>query len=290
MNFILSMTGYAVAARETPFGSLNIELRSVNNRFLDVQFRLSEDFCKHESAMREMVASQFQRGKIECRLNFLPLEELKKEQQLNMATLENLMRINNSVLERYPTVTPLSVAEILKWPGIVGNEDLPVDELGAISMELLQKALQDLKTSRNREGEKLKAIVLDRIQQIRQHLVIVRPRVPTLIANFEEKLSTRLKEIIENLEDERIRQEIALFAAKIDIDEELSRLQAHLEEVEHILEKGGAVGKRLDFMMQELNREANTLGAKSVDLEITKISMDLKVIIEQMREQVQNIE
>lgn len=240
--------------------------------------------------MREMVASQFQRGKIECRLNFLPLEELEKEQQLNMATLENLMRINNSVLERYPTVTPLSVAEILKWPGIVGNEDLPVDELGAISMELLQKALQDLKTSRNREGEKLKAIVLDRIQQIRQHLVIVRPRVPTLIANFEEKLSTRLKEIIENLEDERIRQEIALFAAKIDIDEELSRLQAHLEEVEHILEKGGAVGKRLDFMMQELNREANTLGAKSVDLEITKISMDLKVIIEQMREQVQNIE
>lgn len=131
---------------------------------------------------------------------------------------------------------------------------------------------------------------MDRIQQIRQHLVIVRPRVPTLIANFEEKLSTRLKEIIENLEDERIRQEIALFAAKIDIDEELSRLQAHLEEVEHILEKGGAVGKRLDFMMQELNREANTLGAKSVDLEITKISMDLKVIIEQMREQVQNIE
>ena len=131
---------------------------------------------------------------------------------------------------------------------------------------------------------------MERIQQIRQHLIIVQPRIPALIANFEEKLRTRLKEVIENLEDERIRQEIAVFVGKIDIDEELSRLQAHLDEVEHILEQGGSVGKRLDFMMQELNREANTLGAKSVDLEISKIAMELKVIIEQMREQVQNIE
>lgn len=290
MNSILSMTGYAVATRETRYGSLSIELRSVNNRFLDAQFRLPEDFRRQESMMREMVTSQFQRGKIECRLNFSPFAELENEQQFNPAVLENLMQLNQSVLERYPTATPLSVAEILKWPGILENNELPIDELGAIVMELLQRALQDLKASRSREGNKLSVILLDRIQQIRQHITVAQPRIPALIASFEEKLRTRLNEIVANLEDERIRQEIALFASKIDIDEELSRLQAHLDEVEHILEKGGAVGKRLDFMMQELNREANTLGAKSVDLEITKISMDLKVIIEQMREQVQNIE
>jgi len=290
MNFILSMTGYAVATRETSYGSLSIELRSVNNRFLDVQFRLPEDFRRHESMMREMVTSQLQRGKIECRLNFSALGELEIEQQFNTVVLENLMQLNQRVLELYSTAVPLSVAEILKWPGVLGNNELPIDEFGAICMELLQKALQDLKASRSREGNKLKVVLLERIQQIRQHLTVAQPRIPALIAGFEEKLRTRLNEIVENLEDERIRQEIALFAGKIDIDEELSRLQAHLDEVEHILEKGGAVGKRLDFMMQELNREANTLGAKSVDLEITKISMDLKVIIEQMREQVQNIE
>lgn len=290
MNSILSMTGYAVATRETSYGSLSIELRSVNNRFLDVQFRLPEDFRRQEPMMREMVTSQLQRGKIECRLNFSALRELEIEQKFNTAALENLMQLNQRVLELYSTAAPLSVAEILKWPGILGNNELPIDEFGAICMELLQKALQDLEASRSREGNRLKVMLLERIQQIRQHLTVAKPRIPALIAGFEEKLRTRLNEIVENLEDERIRQEIALFAGKIDIDEELSRLQAHLDEVEHILEKGGAVGKRLDFMMQELNREANTLGAKSVDLEITKISMDLKVIIEQMREQVQNIE
>ena len=147
-----------------------------------------------------------------------------------------------------------------------------------------------MRDSRTREGNKLKFVLLERINQMRQLLQSAIPRIPTLIATFEEKLRTRIEEALGNLEDDRIRQEITLFAGKIDVDEELSRLQAHLDEVERILKKGGSVGKRLDFMMQELNREANTLGSKSVDLEISRISMELKVIIEQMREQAQNIE
>lgn len=290
MKPILSMTGYATTSRDALYGSLSIEIRSVNNRFLDVQFRLPDDLRKQEPAMREMATTQLRRGKVECRMNFLPLVKAEYQQQLDTQVLQNLLQLNQSILELYPTAQSLSVAEILKWPGILGNNDVSIDDLNDLSMELMQIALEDLKIARMREGEKLKIMLLERIQQIRQHLIIVQPRIPALIANFEEKLRTRLKEIIENLEDERIRQEIAVFVGKIDIDEELSRLQAHLDEVEHILGQGGAVGKRLDFMMQELNREANTLGAKSIDLEISKIAMELKVIIEQMREQVQNIE
>ncbi len=158
------------------------------------------------------------------------------------------------------------------------------------SLMLLKKTLQDLTTTRKREGKKLKIILLDRLEQIRALITNAQPYIPGLITAFEEKLRNRLIEADINQEDERIRQEISLFAGKIDIDEELSRLQTHLDEVERILYKGGTVGKRLDFMMQELNREANTVGSKSIDLEITKISMALKVLIEQMREQIQNIE
>lgn len=290
MKPVLSMTGYATASRNTLYGSLNIEVRAINNRFLDVQFRLPDDLRKQEPAMREMITTQLRRGKVECRMNFLPLVEAEYRQQLNTQALQNLLQLNQVVLELYPMAQSLSVAEILKWPGIFDNDDISINDLNDLSMELMQIALEDLKIARMREGEKLKVMLLERIQQIRQHLIIVQPRIPALIANFEEKLRIRLKEIIESLEDERIRQEIAIFIGKIDIDEELSRLQAHLDEVEHILKQGGSVGKRLDFMMQELNREANTLGAKSVDLEISRIAMELKVIIEQMREQVQNIE
>ena len=157
-------------------------------------------------------------------------------------------------------------------------------------MSLLKETLKELTSTRKREGEKLKIILLDRLEQIRALISTAQPHIPGLIAAFEEKLRNRLKEANINQEDERIRQEISLFAGKIDIDEELSRLQTHIDEVERILNKGGSAGKRLDFMMQELNREANTVGSKSIDLEISRISMELKVLIEQMREQIQNIE
>jgi uncharacterized protein (TIGR00255 family) len=287
---IFSMTGYATATKDTPYGSFNLEIRSVNNRYLDIQFRLPDDFRKQEAVMRELLTTQLGRGKIECRLNFSPMTNATDHQQLNHALLEKLLKLEQTVKARYPAAQSLTVAEILQWPGILENENLPLDELGEISIGLLQTALADLKSSRTREGNKLRFILLERINQMRRLLRTATPRIPALIAAFEEKLRTRLEEILGNPEDDRILQEITLFAGKIDVDEELSRLHAHLDEVERILSKGGAVGKRLDFMMQELNREANTIGSKSIDLQISRISMELKVIIEQMREQVQNIE
>ena len=287
---IFSMTGYAIATQETPHGSFSLEIRSVNNRYLDVQFRLPDDFRKQEPAMRELLATQLSRGKVECRLNFSPSTQTGQDQQLDNALLEKLLQLEQTIKTRHPAAPSLTVAEILKWPGMLGNDHTPMEESGEIGITLLQTALEDLKAARIREGDKLKSILLERLNQIRQLLIAASPRIPTLIAAFEEKLRTRLEEILGTQENDRIHQEISLFAGKIDVDEELSRLQAHLDEVERILNKGGSVGKRLDFMMQELHREANTIGSKSVDLEISRISMELKVIIEQMREQVQNIE
>lgn len=288
---IFSMTGYAIATQETPQGSFSLEIRSVNNRYLDIQFRLPDDFRKQEPAMRELLTTQLNRGKVECRLNFSPSSNTEHAQQLDTTLLEKLLQLEHTVKTRQPAALSLSVAEILKWPGMLGKDfTAPAEESDEISMALLQAALDDLKAARIREGDKLKTILFERIGQMRQLLQTALPRIPALIATFEEKLRTRLEEILGSNENERIHQEITLFAGKIDVDEELSRLQAHLDEVERILNKGGAVGKRLDFMMQELHREANTIGSKSVDLEITRVSMELKVIIEQMREQVQNIE
>ncbi|TXI18685.1 MAG: YicC family protein [Nitrosomonas sp.] len=287
---IFSMTGYASASQDTPYGSFSLELRSVNNRYLDIQFRLPDDFRKQEAAMREILTTQLSRGKIECRLNFSPVTNNTGSLQLDNAIFEKLLELEQTVKARYPNARSLTVTEILQWPGILGNDNLPFDELGKICIGLLQTALADLRDSRTREGNKLKFVLSERINQMRRLLQNAIPRIPSLMATFEEKLRARIEEALGNLEDDRIRQEITLFAGKIDVDEELSRLQAHLDEVERILKKGGSVGKRLDFMMQELNREANTLGSKSVDLEISRISMELKVIIEQMREQVQNIE
>jgi len=287
---IVSMTGYAAATQEMPYGSFNLEIRSVNNRYLDLQLRLPDDFRKLEPAMRELLTKQLSRGKVECRLNFSPSANTENSQQLDQALLDKLLQLEQSVKTRHPAALSLTVAEILKWPGMLGSDMAPSEESDEIGMTLLQTALNDLKAARIREGDKLKSVLLERIKQMRQLLQSAAPRIPALIAAFEEKLRTRLEEILGTQENERIHQEITLFASKIDVDEELSRLQAHIDEVERILKKGGAVGKQLDFMMQELHREANTIGSKSVDLEITRISMELKVIIEQMREQVQNIE
>jgi len=287
---IVSMTGFAAATQEMPYGSFNLEIRSVNNRYLDIQLRLPDDFRKLEPAMRELLTKQLSRGKVECRLNFSPSANTENSQQLDQALLEKLLQLEQTVKARHPVAPSLTVAEILKWPGMLGSDMTPGEESDEIGMTLLQTALNELKAARIREGDKLKSVLLERIRQMRQLLQSASPRIPVLIAAFEEKLRTRLEEILGTQEDERIHQEITLFASKIDVDEELSRLQAHLDEVERIINKGGAVGKQLDFMMQELHREANTIGSKSVDLEITRISMELKVIIEQMREQVQNIE
>ncbi len=284
------MTGYATATKEIACGSVTLELRAVNNRYLDIQFRSSDNFRKYEPAMRELLTAQLSRGKIECRLNFTARINSDKPPQLNTTLLKKLQQLEHTIQFTHPHAQNLTITDILQWPGMLENEALPADELHKISRSLIQTTLTDLIATRSREGNKLKTILLERVSQMRQLLTTISPRIPGLITAFEEKLKTRLQEALGNFDDDRIRQEITLFAGKIDIDEELSRLQTHLDEIERILNQGGAVGKRLDFMMQELNREANTIGSKSVDLEISNAAMALKVLIEQMREQIQNIE
>ena len=287
---IASMTGYAITSKEILEGSLTLELRSVNNRYLDIQFRLPDEFRSLESAMREMLGTQLTRGKIDCRLTFTPYVNLTLPQQLNDQLLAKLVKLNDMVKSTLPEAKNLTVADILRWPGVLKSEILSTNELHEPCIDLLKNTLQELTAARIREGDKLKNMLLNRLQKLRQLTTELSPRIPILLANFQEKLIARLQEARIDANDERIRQELILFASKIDVDEELSRLQTHLDEVEHTLLKGGCAGKRLDFLMQELNREANTLGSKSVDVEVSKISVELKVLIEQMREQVQNIE
>ena len=286
---IYSMTGYAVVAQEVGSGSLSLELRSVNHRYLDIQFRLPDEFRLLEPAMRELLAARLNRGKVDCRLSFSRYAGAEDLQQLNADLLQKLLELNRAVKTVLPDARSLGVAEILHWPGMLGAA-LAADNLREPCMELLSAALGEFAAARAREGEKLKAMLLERLEQMRRLTAAAAPRIPALLAAFQEKLAARLREAMINCDDDRIRQELALFAGKIDVDEELSRLQTHLDEVERILLKGGAAGKRLDFLMQELNREANTLGSKSVDAEVSRIAMELKVLIEQMREQVQNIE
>ena len=287
---IYSMTGYAAATAELAQGSLNLELRSVNHRYLEIQFRLNEDFRMLETAMREAIMKKLSRGKVECRLNFTERASGRNLLELNEALLLQLAQLNQNVQKQLPDAQSLRVLDILKWPGMLGPETPAAESLRDASRTLLQNALDELSETRAREGEKLKELLLERIAQIEGLITNVAPKIPELLKIHQEKLSARLKEVMGSSEDDRIRQELALFAQKIDVDEELSRLRTHLSEVKRILKAGGTVGKRLDFLMQELNREANTLGSKSVATEVSQTSMDMKVLIEQMREQIQNIE
>lgn len=287
---IYSMTGYAMVTKEVPRGSLNLELRSVNNRYLDIQFRLPDELRLLEATMRELLTARLNRGKIDCRLSFFRLAGAEDSQQINANLLQKLLELDRSIRVALPDARGLEVADILRWPGILGADLPPAQDLCDPCVELLHIALDEFAAARAREGEKLKTILLERLGRMRCLTAEISPRIPALLAAFQKKVKSRLSEAMINHDDDRIRQELSLFTSKIDVDEELSRLQTHLDEVERVLSSGGAIGKRLDFLMQELNREANTIGSKSVDAEVSKISMELKVLIEQMREQVQNIE
>ncbi len=287
---IYSMTGYAVAGAELAFGALNLELRTVNHRYLDIQFRIPDELRPLESGLREKAVARINRGKVEVRIAIAKSAASQSNLQLDEALLGQLAKLNARVKSVLPEGQALSVADVLRWPGMLGNDNLVPDELQEACGRLLDRALDDLTASRAREGEKLKNLLLERITSMEALVNRLAPRMPQLVTNYRDKLTARLKEAMISLEDERLKQELVLFASKIDVDEELSRLTAHFGEIRRILDKGGAAGKRLDFLMQELNREANTLGSKSVDAEVSRSAMEMKILIEQMREQIQNLE
>jgi uncharacterized protein (TIGR00255 family) len=287
---IYSMTGFAAVTREVEQGSLSLELRTVNSRYLEVHFRLDESFRALEPALREQIGAVLSRGKVECRLNFTARSAGQASLRLNTLLADRLAELGRSLQALLPHGQPLGVVDLLRWPGVIEGESVSAASLQETCLDLMRQCLDELSASRQREGEKLKAFLQQRAGQMDTLVAGVLPHIPRLVAAYQEKLAARLKEVMVTGDDDRIRQEVALFAQKVDVDEELSRLQTHLSEMRRILEKGGAVGKRLDFLMQEFNREANTLGSKSVATEVSQTAMELKVLIEQMREQIQNIE
>lgn len=287
---IYSMTGYAAKTREVAGGSLHLELRSVNSRFLDIHFRIVDDLRVLEPALREAITAKLARGKVELRLNLVASQSQNRQLAINADLLTQLQALEGQVRQTLPNAAALSVAEVLRWPGMLGEPEVDTTALHAAVQATLKEALEDFTASRAREGAKLAAMIQERVDKIRATVAAVAPLIPQAQAAYQDKLKQRLVEALGSADDERVRQEVVLYATRIDVDEELSRLQAHLTEVERILKAGGNAGKRLDFLMQELNREANTLGSKSVLSEVSKASMDLKLLIEQMREQIQNIE
>lgn len=287
---IYSMTGYAARTLDVERGALHIELKSVNSRYLDFQFRVCEELRVVEPALREMFSARLSRGKLECRVGFAAAAARAQSQSLSADLLQRLKALEAQVLSAFPQAAPLAVSDVLRWPGMFGDDTLDTDALVPACMALAKDALDDFTASRAREGEKLTAVILERVARMRDLVHEVAPRIPLAQAAFQDKLKQRLVDAIGSADDDRIRQEVAVFAVRIDVAEELARLSTHLDEVERVLKAGGASGKRLDFLMQELNREANTLGSKSVVTEVSQTAMELKLLIEQMREQIQNLE
>ena len=287
---IYSMTGYAARTLDVERGALHIELKSVNSRYLDFQFRVCEELRVVEPALRELFSAKLTRGKLECRVGFAAATARAQSQSLNADLLQRLKAFENQVHSEFPQAAPLAVSDVLRWPGMFGDDTLDIDALVPACMALAKDALDDFSASRAREGEKLTAVILERVARMRDLVREVAPRIPVAQAAFQDKLKQRLVDAIGSADDDRIRQEVAVFAVRIDVAEELARLSTHLDEVERVLKAGGASGKRLDFLMQELNREANTLGSKSVVTEVSQTAMELKLLIEQMREQIQNLE
>jgi uncharacterized protein (TIGR00255 family) len=287
---IYSMTGFAVAQHDTAAGALVVEMRSVNHRYLELHLRLDDALRVFEPQVREAISCRLGRGKVEFRASLVAPSGQPAQAELSTNALEQLAQLSASVQQRLPQSQPLSVADVLRWPGVLVTEQISVDMLHTDLLAAVEQVIAELTASRAREGEKLAAIILERVVQMEALVIKIRPLLPVLLQAYQEKLASRLHEVLQTADEGRIHQELALYAQKIDVDEELGRLTTHLQEVRRVLVAGGAVGKRLDFLMQELNREANTLGSKSVSGETSQVSMELKVLIEQIREQVQNLE
>ncbi|WP_435750085.1 YicC/YloC family endoribonuclease [Thauera sp. AutoDN2] len=287
---VQSMTGFAVQTRDLGSISLHLELRSVNSRYLDLGFRIVDDLRAAEPAIRERITARLGRGKVECRLNLQAGHSAPRSMALNAALLDQLAEAQATLRARFADAAPLSVNELLRWPGMLADDSLGFDEMLPAIVQLAEAALDDMVATRRREGEKLADMIRERVARMRELVAQATPRMPAVVAEYQERLTARLRDAVASLDEDRVRQEVALYAQRIDVDEELTRLATHLDEVERILKAGGAAGKRLDFLMQELNREANTLASKSPATDITGIAMEMKVLIEQMREQVQNLE
>ncbi len=288
---IRSMTAFGRQSRQWDWGSLVWEVKSVNHRYLEISTRMPEDFRALEMKIRSLLGKRLGRGKVDCALRFQKNEGLgSTEVSINEALAKQIATVSREVDSYLYSPAPVNSMDVLRWPGVLQTPEMDIETVHKGAMALLEDTIDDLVDTRLREGEKLKQIIEQRLSGMRDVVAQVKDRVPEVLIQMRDKLEARLEEIKTEVDPARVEQELVMLTQRLDVDEEMDRLDTHIEEVTRVLEKDEPIGRRLDFLMQELNREANTLGSKSQDAEMTKASVELKVLIEQVREQVQNIE
>jgi uncharacterized protein (TIGR00255 family) len=294
------MTGYASVSRDTPAGRLQLELRSINSRFLDIVFRMPDELRSAEPALRELITAGIARGKVECRISLQKLPAESRQPAIDRGLLAQLVAAADEIRALAPGAQPMSVADLMRWPGVFAEPLADPETIARDVAELGRQVVAELAESRRREGAKLAQAILERADRMQQIVTQLLAQAPELLAAFEQRLVERLRTALGEAAGagtispdeamERVRQEVAVHGLRIDVAEELSRLGVHIEELRRILHGDGQVGKRLDFLLQELNREANTLGSKAANIDLTSSAVELKLLIEQIREQVQNLE
>lgn len=284
------MTAFARTQSQGDWGSAICEIRSVNHRYLEIRVHLPDILFELEQPMHDYIRKHVKRGKVECYVRFQPGVEIDTPLQINHSLVKRLLVAQQEITSLLSAATPLNAMEVLQWPGVIQPGDSQMKGVEKEIMSLLSSAVQDLLATRSREGEELRNLFLQRLDSIKSELAKARTKIPIVLQYQRERLIKYFKDAQVELDKQRLEQEMVMFAQKIDVTEEIERIDTHVTEVKRVLKQGGAIGRRLDFLMQELNREANTLGSKSVDVEITHASLEMKVLIEQLREQMQNIE
>jgi uncharacterized protein (TIGR00255 family) len=287
---IRSMTGYARAEEQGPWGRVSWELRAVNHRYLELQFRMPEEFRGLETELRARATAQIGRGKVEAMLRYGPPAEGAAMLDIDSARLDTVIATLSALGAKVPGMAPIDPLRLLAYPGVTRQEAVDFAPAIAAAQAQFERVLTEFTAMRDREGERMAAHIEERAQLVETLSAQVRERAPQVRSAWLERLQARMRELAVEIEPARLAQEAAMSAQRLDVDEELSRLSSHLVEVRQSLKSGQAVGRRLDFLMQELNREANTLSSKSQDADMTRCAVEMKVAIEQMREQVQNIE
>ena len=287
---IASMTGFARREASGEWGTLVCELRSVNHRFLEASFRLPDELRTAETELRTRLAQKIRRGKVDCTVSYRRPSGAGVPLEIDARALERLTAAAHTVARSLPGPATMNVFDVLRWPGILREDTMGTDPLLAAAGALFSATLDELSAARGREGERLRDLLEQRCAALEGLVGVVRSRLPEVQARARTRLTERLAELTAAVDHERLEQELALLLQRLDVDEELERLVGHVAEVRRVIGGGEPAGRRLDFLMQELNREANTLSSKSQDLETTRCAVDMKVVIEQMREQVQNAE
>ncbi|MBB6092996.1 uncharacterized protein (TIGR00255 family) [Povalibacter uvarum] len=287
---IRSMTGFARRERQGPWGTLVCELRTVNHRYLEISLRLPDDLKALDNDVRQTITAALRRGKVDANLYLKSSAGTQQSIEIDTALLDQLAARVTEVRSRLADTAQPNALDLLRWPGVIRNADIDAKPVLAAALDVLKEALTELNDTRHREGQRIRELLLSRCVAMRAQVQNVKTRLPEISQRLRDRIVERIAQLGVTPDQERLEQELVLYTHKMDVDEEMDRLTAHLDEVTGVLDSSEPAGRRLDFLMQELNREANTLSSKSQDTETTRAAVDMKVMIEQMREQVQNVE